>query len=207
MQQRLARFGVAIVGVLFLSGCVATSQAPPPDPARDSAILAVLDRYMDGLNALDIETHVSAYHFPHYRHASRQITVWASAEEAMPILRVPRAERREILARRDAKQLLALVYRKCLAGVDGLAAWREGFFPWERVVGQPSVGDPWPFRFLGQPWQTLASTPQRPSVHRLGRIPTAARWRDRPWWERVPLVRPPLSPRRGEGSPHLRPLW
>jgi len=99
MQQRFSRFGVAIVGALFLSGCVAPSQAPPPDPARDSAILAVLDRYMDGLNALDIETHVSAYHFPHYRHASRQITVWASAEEAMPILRVPRAERREILRR------------------------------------------------------------------------------------------------------------
>ncbi len=97
MQLRWARFGIVIVGALLLSGCVATTQAPPPDPARDAAIFAVLDRYMDGLNALDIETHVSAYHFPHYRHASGEITVWASAQEAMPILRVPRAERRAAL--------------------------------------------------------------------------------------------------------------
>ena len=43
------------------------------DPVRDAAILAVLDRYMEGLNALDVEAHVSTYHFPHYRHAGGEI--------------------------------------------------------------------------------------------------------------------------------------
>ena len=67
------------------------------DPVRDAAILAVLDRYMEGLNALDVEAHVSTYHFPHYRHAGGEIVVWSDAGEAMPILAVPREKRREAL--------------------------------------------------------------------------------------------------------------
>ena len=57
----------------------------------------MLDRYMDALNALDIEAHVATYHFPHYRHASGKIVVWASAEEAMPILAVSPEARRKAL--------------------------------------------------------------------------------------------------------------
>jgi hypothetical protein len=59
--------------------------------------MAVLDRYMDALNALDLEAHVATYHFPHYRHASGKIVVWQDANEAMPILSVPEVQRRRAL--------------------------------------------------------------------------------------------------------------
>lgn len=64
---------------------------------RDAAVMAVLDRYMDALNRLDIEGHVSTYHFPHYRHASGTIAVWQNAREAMPILDMPADQRRRQL--------------------------------------------------------------------------------------------------------------
>lgn len=54
----------------------------------------VLDNYMSALNALDLENHVATYHFPHYRHASGNISVWENAAAAMPLLSVPKAERR-----------------------------------------------------------------------------------------------------------------
>ena len=75
------------------------SPAPASFAARDAAVWAVLDRYMDALNALDVEGHVATYHFPHYRHASGEIVVWQNAEEAMPILAVPPEERRAALRR------------------------------------------------------------------------------------------------------------
>lgn len=62
--------------------------------ARGVEILRVLDRYMDALNALDMEGHVATYHFPHYRHAGGEIVVWKTALEAMPILNVPEDKRR-----------------------------------------------------------------------------------------------------------------
>ena len=89
--------------VLFLQlvvGC-ATGGAAPVGIAqndarwatRNTAIMDVLDRYMDALNALDLEAHVATYHFPHYRHASGEIAVWEGAVAALPILRVPEADR------------------------------------------------------------------------------------------------------------------
>jgi hypothetical protein len=62
--------------------------------SRDAQIMHVLDQYLDALNALDMEAHVATYHFPHYRHASGVIAVWHTPLEAMPILNVPKAERR-----------------------------------------------------------------------------------------------------------------
>lgn len=59
--------------------------------------MAVLDRYLEALNALDLEAHVSTYHFPHYRHASGTITIWQNAQEAMPILATPPEQRRDPL--------------------------------------------------------------------------------------------------------------
>ena len=86
-----------ILATAILLSSLACAGIPAKDSgarfaARDAAIMDVLDRYMDGLNALDIEAHVSTYHFPHYRHASGKLTIWENAEEAMPILRVPEAE-------------------------------------------------------------------------------------------------------------------
>ena len=92
------RTSVAAAAVAFcfvLVGCVVTPKLAVEDPARDRAIMAVLDVYMDGLNALDLERHVSTYHFPHYRHASGKIAVWATPEEALPVLVMPEAERLE----------------------------------------------------------------------------------------------------------------
>lgn len=79
-------------------GCASLGDRPAasvwePDAERDAAVMSVLDRYMDGLNALDLETHVSTYHFPHYRHASGKVILWQDSLEAMPILGVPKAER------------------------------------------------------------------------------------------------------------------
>jgi len=64
---------------------------------RDAEIMEVLDLYMDAVNALDLEAHVSTYHFPHYRHASGKIVVWQSAAEAIPGLEIPLEARREVL--------------------------------------------------------------------------------------------------------------
>ena len=74
------------------------STTPHSDTAgRDREVMAVLERYMDALNQLDIEAHVATYHFPHYRHASGQVTVWQTPLEANPILGVPPPERRSRL--------------------------------------------------------------------------------------------------------------
>ena len=80
---------------VFAAGCASSPHRTVEDPARDAAIMAVLDVYMDGLNDLDLERHVSTYHFPHYRHASGKIAVWATPEEALPVLVLPEADRLE----------------------------------------------------------------------------------------------------------------
>lgn len=71
-----------------------TGLSPPvfADSERDAQVMAVLDRYMDALNALDLEQHVSTYHFPHFRLAGGEISLWTTAKEAMPLLRLPRSE-------------------------------------------------------------------------------------------------------------------
>ena len=93
--------GIGILTLLVLAlGGASTGLGPAYGAAhaeRDASIMEVLDRYMDALNALDIEGHVSTYHFPHYRHAGGVVVVWQDAAEAMPILRVPVGERRAAL--------------------------------------------------------------------------------------------------------------
>ncbi len=78
-------------------GFLAVPLSALSESSRDALILQVLDRYMDGLNALDMETHVATYHFPHFRLAGGELSVWSTPEEAMPILNVPAEARRKRL--------------------------------------------------------------------------------------------------------------
>lgn len=98
-------FGFVLIAFL-VAGCLGSRHEQPAstggpgggaDPEQAAQVMAVLDQYMDGLNALDIERHVATYHFPHYRHASGKIVVWQDAREAMPILGVSKDERRRAL--------------------------------------------------------------------------------------------------------------
>ncbi len=91
---------LALTGMIA-SACATSVPAPQSAPesspsfaARDAEIMAVLDRYMDALNALDLEGHLATYHFPHYRHASGEITIWETARDVTPLSNVPEAERR-----------------------------------------------------------------------------------------------------------------
>ena len=91
--------------LLLLPALPALPALPPTAVAnseRDAQVMAVLDRYMDALNALDMEQHVSTYHFPHFRFAGGEIALWTSAQEAMPVLTLPRDERKAAL-----RQMLA----------------------------------------------------------------------------------------------------
>ena len=81
------------LGVALLLGLPAQAELS----ARDTAVMAVLDRYLETLNALDLQGHIATYHFPHYRHASGRIVVWDTPEEAMPLLSVPPESLRERL--------------------------------------------------------------------------------------------------------------
>ena len=96
--RRTVRAIVAVVSIATMSLAAAPLSGAEddvgPNTERDAAVMAVLDEYMDGLNDLDMERHVSTYRFPHYRHASGKIVVWQTPEEAMPILKAPPAERR-----------------------------------------------------------------------------------------------------------------
>ena len=114
--MRLRMTGIFCVGV-FAAGCLSSSsnsvleggssnqsvsirEHPQRGAVRGSQtelVLDVLDEYMDALNDLDMERHVGTYHFPHYRHASGKIVIWDSPREAMPILDVPVAQRREAI--------------------------------------------------------------------------------------------------------------
>lgn len=91
MLSAMISFSIAITASMIASAEQKT------DAARDAAIMAVLDEYMSALNELDIERHVATYQFPHYRHASGEIVIWETPREAMPILDLPMAERREAL--------------------------------------------------------------------------------------------------------------
>jgi hypothetical protein len=90
---------IGLIGLCAASIAMASDASDAPDAyaSRDAEIMSALDRYMEGLNDLDLEKHVRTYHFPHYRHASGKIVVWESAREAIPVLDLPREERRSAL--------------------------------------------------------------------------------------------------------------
>jgi len=92
---RRGRLVIAAVAASLGLACVSAAGGAPPDV--EAEIMAVLDRYMDALNDLDIERHVSTYHFPHYRHAHGEIVVWQNAQEAMPVLALASEDRRAML--------------------------------------------------------------------------------------------------------------
>lgn len=97
----------ALIVMLVFGGCGGMGHLPGDGPSPDVEISAaqsaevfrVLDLYMDALNALDLDAHVSTYHFPHFRYAGGRIVVWQTPEEAMPILSVEPGDRRERLRR------------------------------------------------------------------------------------------------------------
>jgi hypothetical protein len=72
--------------VLILCASQASAAEPPPE------ILAVLDRYMNAVNRIDIDGIVDTYHFPHFRLARGEFEVWSTPIEAMPMLKLPREE-------------------------------------------------------------------------------------------------------------------
>ena len=64
---------------------------------RDKEIMGVLDRFMDGLNELDLEKHFSTYHFPHFRYASGTINVSENVQAFMPFHKASKEDRRRNL--------------------------------------------------------------------------------------------------------------
>jgi len=93
MGMRTERRGPLSGLVLLAIGLLSASTAST-EMTRDEQVMAVLDQYMNALNDLDMERHVATYHFPHFRLASGEITLWQNALEAMPILAAPESERR-----------------------------------------------------------------------------------------------------------------
>jgi hypothetical protein len=103
----------ALLWILVLAGGGVSALAESSDPtARDVEIMGILDRYMDGLNDLDMEGHVATYHFPHYRHASGEIVIWQTPSEAMPILELPMEERKAAVRKLLAKDWDRSVWTK-----------------------------------------------------------------------------------------------
>ncbi len=72
---------------ILLAGCqLPARRAAGVPPGVRAAVMGVLDRNMDALDALDIEAHVATYPFPHFRPASGQLAVRERPEQAMPVL-------------------------------------------------------------------------------------------------------------------------
>ena len=68
----------------------------PAQPSIDKAI-AVLDRYMDAVNRLDIEGIAEEYHFPHFRVVGKDLVIWETPLEALPMLSLPEEARRKAM--------------------------------------------------------------------------------------------------------------
>ncbi len=83
-----------LIPALLIGSQIALLAPGRAEPAANARTMQVLDRYMDALNALDIEGHVATYHFPHFRLASGEVSVWTRPEHAMPLLALPTEERR-----------------------------------------------------------------------------------------------------------------
>lgn len=104
---------------LLLSGLVFTVSAlgQNADKVLEAKLMAVLDNYMDAVNRIEIEAVTDTYHFPHYRIVNHQVVVWHTAEQAMPLLGLPREQ--QARAMRDALgpdwQRTDWAYRKILS--------------------------------------------------------------------------------------------
>lgn len=83
--------------LVLTAACALLLGASSNPSERRAAVMEVLDQYLSALNALDLEGHTATYHFPHYRHASGEVIVWANALEANPILGVPPEARKQRL--------------------------------------------------------------------------------------------------------------
>ena len=70
------------VACLLLPGALfASTELTKSRNAADRQVMDVLDNYMASFNALDIESHRSTYHFPHYRLASGRMRVIESGDK------------------------------------------------------------------------------------------------------------------------------
>ena len=86
------------LAALLVGGPPATADesAAPNDDAETSAeVMKVLDRYLDAINAHDIEAHVDTLHFPHFRFAHASLMTWETAADMLGMWPDSTEERRE----------------------------------------------------------------------------------------------------------------
>ncbi|WP_108811829.1 hypothetical protein [Sphingorhabdus sp. Alg231-15] len=96
--QLLKIFLAFLMLTIASMGTTATAKAEQiANDARDAVIMRVLDKFMDGLNELDLQKHFETYHFPHFRYASGTINISENAEEAMPFLKLSKEQQRQNL--------------------------------------------------------------------------------------------------------------
>lgn len=70
-------FGLALALMLLWPPAARAEDAA----ARQAAVMAVLDRFMETFNAQDHEAHLATYHFPHVRIAGGRVAVSQTAED------------------------------------------------------------------------------------------------------------------------------
>ena len=90
MGDRRGRSGplapLALAALLF-GGAPAAADGPEAagvEAETVAEVMRVLDRYLDAINAHDIEAHLATLHFPHFRYASGELAIWRTAADVMP---------------------------------------------------------------------------------------------------------------------------
>ena len=88
MQTLIRSWSLAVLPLLagLLPGLVgaagAVEEERTPTQGAEQAALAVLDQFMASFNARDPARHAATYHFPHYRLARGEMSVWETAGAA-----------------------------------------------------------------------------------------------------------------------------
>ncbi len=59
---------------------------------REKHLFALLDRYLDAVNQVELQAVTDTYHFPHIRIVNNKVTIWQTPQEAMPMLNLPKEE-------------------------------------------------------------------------------------------------------------------
>ena len=101
MQVRTGRGGwfapLALAALLVGSAAVAADESGAADDEGETVaeVMRVLDRYLDAINAHDIEGHVDTLHFPHFRFALSSLMTWETAADMLGMWPESTEERRE----------------------------------------------------------------------------------------------------------------
>ncbi|MGF1455105.1 MAG: hypothetical protein ACFB6R_06970 [Alphaproteobacteria bacterium] len=69
-----------VLPILAICMLIMIAPARADDAERDTAVMAVLDAFMETFNAQDIDAHLETYHFPHVRIAGGEVSVMPSAD-------------------------------------------------------------------------------------------------------------------------------